>query len=244
MIAMLGMYDMPALQPANDRFWHAIRGHLGYGPQHLNRTNDVWDIWRARDLVMAQTCGMPYRTCLHGDVSLIGTPDYGLPSCEPGHYFSALVVRNDAPGTALADFAGGTFAYNEPLSQSGWAAPMTHLNAAGVGFDTLLQTGAHAASAQAVADGHADMAGLDGLTWALLQEHGSLGDHLRVLATTPPTPGLPYITAKTRDPAPIAAAIRAAIDDLTPADRSVLHLKGLVDIPKQAYLAIPNPPAP
>jgi len=29
MIAMLGMYDMPALHSANDRFWALIRAHLG-----------------------------------------------------------------------------------------------------------------------------------------------------------------------------------------------------------------------
>ena len=35
--AMLGMYDMPALQPANDRFWDLIRGHLGDGHNQLSR---------------------------------------------------------------------------------------------------------------------------------------------------------------------------------------------------------------
>jgi ABC-type phosphate/phosphonate transport system substrate-binding protein len=244
MIAMLGMYDMPPLHDANDRLWQAIRSHLGYGPPHLDREAKAWDVWQSPDLVLAQTCGMPFRTCLHDKVTLVGTPDYALPECPPGYYRSVLVVGADAPGTTVADFAGGTFAYNEPLSQSGWAAPMTHLNAASVRFKALLRTGAHAASARAVADGHADIAGIDALTWALLCEHDDAPARLRVIAQTTPTPGLPFITAQGHDPAPIASAVRAAIQALSAQDRALLHLQGLVAIPPEAYMAIANPPAP
>lgn len=243
MIAFLGMYDLPALQSANDRFWAAIRAHLGDGPAGLTRDGDVWDIWQSPDLVLAQTCGMPFRTRLHGRVRLVGTPDYGLPGCPPGYYRSVLVVHRDAPARRPEDLAGVTFAYNEAVSQSGWAAPMTHL-AGRVAFGGVLQTGAHAASARAVADGRAGIAALDALTWTLLCEHDPVTDSLRVLDYTSPTPGLPYITAPTRDPAPIADALRAAIAGLSDADRATLHLRGLVTIPDAAYLGIatPNPP--
>ncbi|MBK0328574.1 PhnD/SsuA/transferrin family substrate-binding protein [Rhodobacteraceae bacterium F11138] len=244
MIAMLGMYDMPAIQPANDRFWSLIRNHLGTGPERLTRDADVWQVWRAPDLVLTQTCGMPYRTCLHPDVTLIGTPDYGLPGCPPGYYRSVLIAHKDASGETEADFAGGRFAYNEALSQSGWAAPMTHLAGLGLRFGSVVRTGSHAGSARAVADRRADLAGLDALTWALLQSHDPVVQRLKVIATTPPTPGLPYITARQRDPAPIARAIRAAIADLAPQDRAALHLRGLADIDSSAYLAIPTPPGP
>lgn len=245
MIAMLGMYDMPALQPANDRFWQAIRGHLGYGPDHLTRDQDFWDIWQSPDLLMAQTCGMPFRARLHDQVGLIGTPDYDLPDCPAGFYQSVFVVHNDANGDRLTDFAGGTFAYNEAMSQSGWAGPMSHLQAAGIGFDHFFQSGGHANSAVAVTDGRADIAGLDALTWALLQEHQHpIAQRLRVLEKTTPTPGLPYITAKTRNIDQLAQSIQAAIDDLTAEDRQILHLKQLVQIEAATYLAVPTPPGP
>ncbi|MFZ1661473.1 MAG: hypothetical protein WAT77_05900, partial [Paracoccaceae bacterium] len=64
---------------------------------------------------------------------------------------------------------------------------------------------------------------------------------LRVATRTEPTPGLPLITAKDRDPAPIAAAVRAAIAAMPPADRSPLGLAGLIDIPDTAYLSVPTP---
>lgn len=243
MTAMLGMYDMPPLRAANDRFWALVRAELGYGPETLDRTRDVWAIWRDPELVLAQTCGMPYRTRLHGHVQLVGTPDYGLPGCAPGHYRSVFVARVDDTRDLTA-LAGGTFAYNEALSQSGWAAPVTHLQGAGLAPAALLESGAHAASAAAVAEGRADLAALDALTWTLLCEHTDLGARLREVAHTTPTPVLPYITAPGRDAAAIAAAVRTAIANLDPADRAALHLKGLVDIPASAYLSIPNPPAP
>jgi len=244
MIAMLGMYDMPAVSDANDRFWSLIRTRLGFGPDHLTRDADPWDIWQSPDLLIAQTCGMPYRTRLHTHVALVGTPDYGLPGCPPGYYNSVLVARADATGTVETDFTDGVFAYNDALSQSGWAAPITHLNALGIRFSAVLQTGAHVSSARAVAEGRADLAGLDAMTWTLLQQHDPVAGQLKIIATTPPTPGLPLITANTRDPAPLAAAVRAAIRDLSPRDRALLKLKALIDIPKSAYLAVTSPPAP
>ena len=243
MRAMLGMYDMPALRPVNDRFWSLIRAHLSEGPGKLTRDRDFWEIWQDPDLVFAQTCGMPYRTRLHGTVHLVGTPDYGLPGCPPGHYCSVFVARAD-DARILPELATGVFAYNEALSQSGWAAPVTHLSELGLAPARLLETGGHALSAQAVAEGHADFASLDALTWVLLQEHTDLGQRLRQVATTRPTPALPYITAITRDPAPVAAAVRAAIADLSPADRAALHIRGLIDIAPDLYLAVPNPPPP
>ena len=96
-----------------------------------------------------------------------------------------------------------------------------------------------------VADGQADIAALDVITWRDIQRYDpSVASRLRVLMQTSPTPGLPYITAKTQDPAPIRAAIQQAIKALDTEDRSTLGILGLVEIPKQDYLAIPIPPPP
>jgi ABC-type phosphate/phosphonate transport system substrate-binding protein len=155
------------------------------------------------------------------------------------------VARADDPARALADLAGRRFAYNEAMSQSGWAAPACHMAAAGLAFGPLLATGAHRASALAVAEGRADFAALDALTWALIGDHDhSLAAALRVIDATAPTPGLPLITSATGDPGALFSAVSAAIADLSPADRAVLHLHGLVRLPAAAYLAVPTPPPP
>lgn len=240
--AMLGMYDPPALRPANDALWEAIRRALGRGPRHLSRDMDFWQIWQSPGLLFAQTCGYPYRAQLHGAVHLIGTPDYGLPGCPPALYCSVFVARDNSAIHRLADCDGRQMAFNEPLSQSGWAAPQTHLRCAGYQAGGLVQTGSHAGSAAAVARGDADFAALDLLTWLLLKDRSPECAHLKVIDRTAPTPGLPYITALAEDPAEIASAVQRAIETLSPLHKSMLHLKGLVHIPSAAYLAVSTPP--
>ncbi|HLQ17430.1 MAG TPA: PhnD/SsuA/transferrin family substrate-binding protein, partial [Tabrizicola sp.] len=107
-----------------------------------------------------------------------------------------------------------------------------------------LQTGGHRLSAKAVADGRADIAALDAVTYAMMQTVDPEALVLRVVGLTDPTPGLPYITAKGRDPAPIFDAVSEAIAALDTADRTVLRLKGFVRLPVADYLAVPNPPSP
>ncbi|MFK7868547.1 MAG: phosphate/phosphite/phosphonate ABC transporter substrate-binding protein [Roseobacter sp.] len=244
MSASLPMYDTAMTRAANDRFWQLIRTSLGFGPLRLDRSTDPWDLWRAPDLLFSQTCGLPYRTELRDLVTLIGTPDYGLPDCPPGYYRSVIVVRRNDRRTALADFAGARLARNDIRSQSGWAALEAHLQESGAGFsfsDNVDTTGSHAASAQAVLDRRADLAALDAVTWAELKKAQASMDGLRVLCKTRPTPGLPFITAKARDPKSITVAVSAAIQGLPEADRRKLMLKGLVQIPASAYLAEPVP---
>jgi len=249
LISALDMYDRPETAAANDALWAAIHTRLldaGIvdAPETLTRGANPWEIWRSPDLLVSQTCGMPFRTKLHNHVTLIGTPDYGLPDCDPGYYRSSFVVHKDNPATQLSDFNGKTFAYNESLSQSGWAAPQNHLAPLNITFGGYYESGGHALSARAVADGRADIAALDGLTWALIQRYDDFAADLRVLAATSQSPGLPYITARTRDPKPLFAAINAAIVDLPAATRDILHLRGLVAIDAETYLAVPTPPPP
>lgn len=248
MIASLGMYDFGAAQAANDRLWALIRtGLRGRGivaPEVLTRGEPAyWDAWASPDLILSQTCGYPFRARLHGTVTYVGTPDYGVQGCAPGHYRSVFVARTDDLRETLADFDGARFAYNEPLSQSGWAAPQVHAVKLGVRLPPTLQTGGHRLSAQAVIDGNADIAALDAVTHALMQDSGS-AQGLRVVGMTDPTPGLPFITAIGRDPDPIFDAVSEAIAALPPSDRAVLHLNGLVRIAVEDYLAVPNPPSP
>ncbi|WP_424978906.1 phosphate/phosphite/phosphonate ABC transporter substrate-binding protein [Leisingera sp. S232] len=244
MIAHLGMYDRPETAAANDRFWAAIRKHLSGGPDQLTRGGDFWQVWTSPDLLLSQTCGCPYRTRLYGEVELVGTPDYGLPGCEPGYYNSVFVARQEDAGQPLSTFSTRGFAYNEPLSQSGWAAPMVHMHDRGILPGTLLETGGHRKSAEAVAEGRADFASLDALSWELIKDHDAFAGDLCEIERTDPTPTLPYITAPGRDTDELFAAIETAIYELDAETKACLHLKSLVRFTPSDYLAVPTPPGP
>ena len=248
MIASLGMYDFGAAMAANDRLWAGVRDGLRArgiaAPDSLTRGEAAyWPAWESPDLVLSQTCGYPFRARLQGRVTYIGTPDYGVAGCPPGHYRSLFVVRADDPRQTLADFDHAPFAYNDDLSQSGWAAPQTHAAHLGLQLPPTLKTGGHRLSAQAVAEGHADIAALDAVTWALMQDTNP-SPTLRVIAATDPTPGLPFIAAPEADADATFAALAEAIAALAPADRTTLRLNSITRLPADAYLAVPNPPAP
>ncbi|QBX99589.1 hypothetical protein E2K80_01690 [Rhodophyticola sp. CCM32] len=245
MIAALPMYDRAETRGATDRLWaliaRALQDQGVDAPATLIRDTDPWEIWQSPDLILAQTCGLPYRARLAPHVTLIATPDYALPGCPPGHYNSVIIARAaDAPaGPSPAPHP----AVNDPLSQSGWAALSVWAIESKLDLKTPLITGAHEASARAVVDGQADLAAIDAQTWRLLTRYAPWTANLTEIARTAPTPGLPLISAKTRDPEPIRKALHNALEALAPADRQMLDLQGFPIIPKAAYLAQPIPPA-
>jgi ABC-type phosphate/phosphonate transport system substrate-binding protein len=249
LIASLGMYDRAETAAANDRLWHGIRGHLlarGLpAPDRLTRGEGAyWAAWQSPDLILSQTCGLPFRARLHDKVTLVGTPDYGVEGCAPGYYRSVFVARATDAGKPVEHLAAGIFAFNEGLSQSGWAAAQPLFAAAGSPPHALLQTGGHRASAHAVLEAKADLAAIDAVTWALLCRYEPALQGLAVVGASAPTPGLPLIAAKGQDGAAIFAAVDQAIRELSTADRQTLMLRGVVHIPAADYLALPVPAAP
>ncbi|WP_146348028.1 phosphate/phosphite/phosphonate ABC transporter substrate-binding protein [Phaeobacter marinintestinus] len=245
MIANLMMYRRPELAGAHDRYWQLIRTALRDAgidsPETLSQDSEEFFVWNHPELVLSQTCGMPYRTWLHDKVELVGTPDFGIAGCPPGYYRSALVVRANAPQTDMDAFMGARFAYNQTFSQSGYAAPYWHVTPRGFWFEDRLQTEAHLESAKAVADGRADIASLDAVTWRNIERYEPFTKELRVLEWTKPTPGLPLITAPGNDADAIFEAVTKAIADLQDDDRLLLGIRGIVKIPKEDYLKVPNP---
>lgn len=249
MIASLGMYDRPEIKAANDRLWSLIAANLKKtgidAPGHLTRGERAyWDTWLSPDLLLSQTCGLPFRAKLHDKVALVGTPDYAEEGCPPGYYASVIVVHETQASLSHSQIASGTLAFNDPMSQSGWAAVQSFLAQTGTQPRSLLQTGSHAASANAVLEGRADFAAIDAITWRLLSKHEPSLIDLRVIARTEPTPGLPLITAQGQNADLIFDAVDTAIGELAAEDRAELMLRGLVRIPADAYLALPIPQAP
>ncbi|MFD2739728.1 phosphate/phosphite/phosphonate ABC transporter substrate-binding protein [Sulfitobacter aestuarii] len=246
MIASLMMYRHSATSGAEARYWSAIRGALAVrgidSPAALSNDAPPLSVWRAPDLLLSQTCGLPLRLWLRAHVTLIGTPDYGLEGCPPGYYRSAFVVRRNDPRETLSRFRDARFVYNDRFSQSGFAAAHAHAARLGIWFRHCRQSHGHLQSARAVAEGRADIAALDAMSWRLIRRHEPFADRLRVLDWSAPSPGLPYISARGADRAVLFEAISVAIDALAAEDRAALGLCGLVDIPLSAYLRQPVPP--
>ncbi len=246
MIANLMMYARPELADAHTNYWNHIRRHLAAAgidsPASLSQDAEEFSVWRDPQLVLSQTCGMPYRKFLHGGVQLVGTPDYALDGCEPGYYRSAIIARCSDSRRDVTAFENATFGYNQTISQSGYAAIYTHTAALGFWFRNRHQTHSHLNSARAVADRQIDIAAVDAVTWRLIKQYEPFAKGLQVLDWTEPTPGLPYITSTGMNADAIFKAVDGAINELSAIDRKILGIAGLYKIPADKYLALENPP--
>ena len=241
------MYDWPEVHGAVDALWAAI--YWGLRDAGIDAPEGVWrpdrpeDLWSHPDLLIGEICGYQIVNELRGRVEVLGVLDRGVDGCEPGDYRSVLVCRDDDSAVGLEDFRDRTVAVNGHRSQSGYGAlvhEVAPLAVDGRFFDSEVTTGSHRGSMRAVADGRADVAAIDEVSWRLGLDHEPVVDRLRIAAWTEPAPGVPLVTSWTnaglRDR--LNDAISTAVADLDVKVREPLHLYGYRPRPTSDYEVI------
>ncbi|MGV6847058.1 MAG: phosphate/phosphite/phosphonate ABC transporter substrate-binding protein [Marinibacterium sp.] len=239
MIASLPMYWRAENAGAWRRFWDLVRRRLPDLPD-LTPPEDLPQPlgahWLAPDLALSMTCGLPLRSALRDRVTYVGTLDFGLAD-RRGYYRSQVICRR---GLA-ADAAGLRIAFNAPDSQSGWAA----VDLPKGRFTDWVETGSHAASLAALTEDRADIAWIDAITWRLLKRFDPAAGEVEEIRQTPLSPGLPLITARGHDPAPLRAALGDAVAALPDTMRNDLGgLTGFAVLDPARYHEQPVPPPP
>ena len=237
-IAVLPMYDFPWTAAANDALWAAMAAWLieagVEAPKALTRGPDLDAQWRDPGLVFGQTCGYPYVTGLRDAVALIAAPIYGFPGCEEALHRSFIIRRASDARRALAEFRGAAAGLNAHDSNSGmnlFRATIAPIAGGAPFFRAIMVTGSHEASVAAVAEGRADLAAIDCVSFALLARgRPELIERVAVVAESPRSPSLPFI-ANARLGASTIAAVRqalfAALADPNLAEaRAALGLRG------------------
>jgi ABC-type phosphate/phosphonate transport system substrate-binding protein len=179
-------------------------------------------------------------------VRLVAIPAYAAPGCEGSRYRSAIIVRAEDSATEIRDLRGRRCAVNERDSNSGSTllrAAIAPLAVAGRFFSSVMLTGAHLASVRAVAEGRADVAAIDCVSYAHIRRfHPELTAGLRILDWTGSNPGLPYVTARAGD-ASIVPSLRAALaqvlaDAALAAVREALLITGIDFAVDEDYLEV------
>jgi ABC-type phosphate/phosphonate transport system substrate-binding protein len=251
MRAGLPMYDLPELRAATDAFWAGLAGHLRAAgiagvPLRVEHPGDYEAHWLASDLLFSQTCGYPLRHRLRGRVRYVATPSYAVEGCGRGTYRSVILVNEKSSAKTVEDLRGRTAAFNDLQSQSGMnalRASVAPLSRNGRFFDRVIRSGRHEASIRAVADGEADVATVDCVTWACLRRYRPASvERVRVLGMTAEMPALPFIAAHSVSAESIrqmrAALARTIADPALARVREALFLSDIVVLPANAYLAI------
>jgi ABC-type phosphate/phosphonate transport system substrate-binding protein len=217
-VAAPPMYDFPEIEEANDALWRRIRAGLEArgieAPERLTRGAELAALWRSPNLVFGQTCGYPLVTALGDAVALVATPIYSFPGCDGATHRSFVVRRARDPRRALTAFRGAVAAVNAGDSNTGmnlFRATIAPLAGGRAFFSDVVVTGSHAASLEAIAEGRADLAAIDCVTYGLLKRiRPGLVDRAAIIAKSPPSPGLPFI-ACARLPGATIAAVRDAL---------------------------------
>ena len=203
-IASLAMYVSPApLKDATRQFWEALADRLRAvgvdAPTALQEDMRYDEAWLRPDLLFGQTCGYPYVQRLRGQVQLVATPVYGLPGCDGPLKCSFIIVNAKSAARSIEDLRGARAAINDPGSNSGYnlfRASVAPHAIDGRFFSSVLRTGAHVASIDAVSSGAADIAAIDCVTFGnTLRFDPDRVAGVRILAETKKGPGLPFITA-------------------------------------------------
>ena len=150
---------------------------------------------------------------------------------EDERFRSVFVARADAGIASVDDLVGRDLTFGSPSSTSGHLMPRRHLAAAGIDVDADLNvaySGAHDATALAVAGGRVDAGALNASVWEALVEDGRIDPtEVIVFDTTEPYADYnwsvaPGVDRETRE------AIRdvfLALDPDDPADAALLALQ-------------------
>ncbi|HEV7322774.1 MAG TPA: PhnD/SsuA/transferrin family substrate-binding protein [Ensifer sp.] len=229
--ASLAMYvSPPPVREATRQFWEGLGERLRASgldaPSALDEDVPYNEAWFRSDLLFGQTCGYPYVQHLRGKVQLVATPAYQLPGCDGPLKCSFVVVRVGASIASIEDLRGARAAINEPGSNSGYnlfRAFVAPHAIDGRFFSSVIETGGHLASIDAVSSGTADVAAIDCVTYgniARFDPERVAG--IRILAKTAKGPGLPFITAAST-PARDLMILRRALAE-TIADPATAHI--------------------
>ena len=249
MIVRLPMYDWPELKEQHAAMWQHLAGTLREDlaaeitvPEMLAGDGDIVQQWCSPDLLVGQTCGLPFAQGLYKHTALLGSPVYRLEGCGAGEYNSVIVAAPGVNADAVC-LSDGAFAVpkvplraavNATDSQSGFSALLYSLAAGSLG--SISVSGSHRRSVQMLAAGEADIATIDAVSWALAQRYEPAAQNVQVIGFSEPTPCLPMISGVSRYAAQISQSLMRGITTLDESLKADLLLEGLVERNVSDYL--------
>lgn len=245
--AFLPMYALPEMAAANAALWQALRAGLDdpASPETLAPSGLALPDALDPGTVFTQMCGYPLKTLYAGQYRILGTPLYDMPGCRlrpdgvPTHC-SFLVVAGDSGFLTAEQLRGSRFAINGRDSNSGMNLPrrlFAPWAREGRFFGEVLVSGSHVASMAMVASGAADAAAIDCVTFGFAARlRPALTEGLRIMAETPSSPAIPFVTAAAT-PQATAQRLTQALTDPAPALAAALQALSI------RYIAPPQPEA-
>ena len=115
-------------------------------------------------------------------------------------YFSDVIVHRDHPAESFLDLRGASWAYNEPMSQSGYGITRYHLVSIGETsgfFGDVIQAGFHETAIEMVRRGEVDASAIDSQVLAVaMRDDPTLSEDIRVIEALGPSTIQPVAVTK------------------------------------------------
>jgi ABC-type phosphate/phosphonate transport system substrate-binding protein len=243
------MYDGGELTSANDQLWSVIAERLrAYGvrgvPPALDRDRALDDLWSSGRLLLGQICGYPFAARFRDRLRVLAAPQYAAPGCAGATHRSYLVVHTRSGARDLSALRGARAVINDDESMTGrhlLGDAVHDCSDARPFFDRVVVSGSHARSLAMVADGAADVAAVDCVSYThLARTAPEIADRTRVLHRTVATPTLPLVISQECGESTallVARAVADAFDDpRTKEPRHRLRLVRIVPVDADVYL--------
>jgi len=202
-IAVGGMIAPKEAFPYYREFLDYIGTELGRPVEYVDATNyeEINAKIESRDIDAAIVCSGPY---------VDGHKKFGMellaaPRAYGGTvYYSYIIVPRESPAKGLDDLRGKSFAFSDPLSNSGKLVPEYLLARKGESsktfFSKTVYSGSHDKSILAVADGLVDGAAVDSLIWEYLNKiKPDLTGKTRILLKSEPYAIPPFVVHPSLD---------------------------------------------
>ena len=230
------MYPFPHLRAAQESLWSCVSNRLADAPAALDFDTELCAAWHRPDLLVGQTCGWPLVTELDDVVDVIGTFDVTVPFAAGGRYRSVLVASKPLGIEAWRRNPDTIIARNDRQSLSGW---VSFCNSWGSVPERVLDTGAHLESMRAVADGRANIAAIDAVSFEFVTElEPVLSARVHIIGHGPVIPCLPLVVSKSLAHRcdELRMALAAAVADPAAADACArLRIRGFVPFDRADY---------
>jgi len=198
------------------------------------------------DLWFGHTCGYPLMTRLRQHVSPFCVPLFDVPGTDGTLYCSRIVAAADSAIESIVDGRGRVAAMNNADSNSGMNVlrhAVAEVHTGGDFFARVKTTGGHLYSLQAVAEGAADIAAIDCVSYQLIEDwRPELCARVRIIADSVKTCGLPLVMAHAvladTDTARLTAMLNEALAGCSSEVADTLHLAGFAEVTLDDYRSI------
>jgi phosphonate transport system substrate-binding protein len=208
-----GTYLAPSVLPVYEAVTELVGRRLGVATELVVETS--YESCAKDQNEVCFVCSLPYVTFERQGLNLavpvaapvLEGPRYGGRPI----YFSDVIVHPDSPFRSFLDLRGRSWAYNEPLSHSGYGITRYHLVTLGQTkgfFSEVVEAGFHQEAIRMVAQGAVDGSAIDSQVLALeFRDQPELAEQVRVVDTLGPSTIQPVAVSR-RVPEDLREAIR------------------------------------